>query len=272
MTGGDFVRNVKQVIDLLRQIADVAPEPATAAAARAAADRCRRGVVAASSTVVGPGAPTTGGRDPPGRAVGEPDVVAARPRGRGRRRDARAAAVAARRARSCGSGPTRRATSPGRSGLAAGRALAGRAVRHRAPARRARRSATPPIARVQHVRARHAARPAALVEPGVRGRGPRSTAGRGSRAGRPRSWSRRAVPARRSTSCPAATPATGRPRCRCTSSSGASGARCGPGSRPGAHLPAPPDPPAHGPHGRGPAARPPAPRGRRGGPAGVSRH
>ena len=51
MTGGDFVRNVKQVIDLLRQIAEVAVEPDTAATARAAADRCRRGVVAASSTV-----------------------------------------------------------------------------------------------------------------------------------------------------------------------------------------------------------------------------
>jgi ATP-dependent RNA helicase HelY len=51
MTGGDFVRNVKQVIDLLHQIADVATEPETAATARAAADLCRRGVVAASSTV-----------------------------------------------------------------------------------------------------------------------------------------------------------------------------------------------------------------------------
>jgi ATP-dependent RNA helicase HelY len=51
MTGGDFVRNVKQVIDLLHQIADVAAQPETAATARAAADRCRRGVVAASSAV-----------------------------------------------------------------------------------------------------------------------------------------------------------------------------------------------------------------------------
>ena len=51
MTGGDFVRNVKQMIDLLRQIGDVAPDPATAATARAAADACSRGVVAASSTV-----------------------------------------------------------------------------------------------------------------------------------------------------------------------------------------------------------------------------
>ncbi|MGQ0824719.1 MAG: DEAD/DEAH box helicase [Actinomycetota bacterium] len=54
MTGGDFVRNVKQTIDLLRQIADVAPDPVTAATARAAADACLRGVVAASSVVALP--------------------------------------------------------------------------------------------------------------------------------------------------------------------------------------------------------------------------
>jgi ATP-dependent RNA helicase HelY len=53
LTGGDFVRHVKQVIDLLRQIADVAPDPATAAGARDAADACFRGVVAASSVVGG---------------------------------------------------------------------------------------------------------------------------------------------------------------------------------------------------------------------------
>jgi ATP-dependent RNA helicase HelY len=51
MTGGDFVRHVKQCIDLLRQIGDVAPHPATAEAARAAADACFRGVIAASSVV-----------------------------------------------------------------------------------------------------------------------------------------------------------------------------------------------------------------------------
>ena len=56
MTGGDFVRNVKQTIDLLHQIADVAPDPATAQTARAAADACLRGVVAASSTVSAPAA------------------------------------------------------------------------------------------------------------------------------------------------------------------------------------------------------------------------
>jgi ATP-dependent RNA helicase HelY len=54
MTGGDFVRNVKQVIDLLRQLAEVAPDATTAATAHQAADRCRRGVVAASSTVTLP--------------------------------------------------------------------------------------------------------------------------------------------------------------------------------------------------------------------------
>jgi len=51
MTGGDFVRHVKQCIDLLRQIGDVAPKPETAATARAAADGCFRGVIAASSAV-----------------------------------------------------------------------------------------------------------------------------------------------------------------------------------------------------------------------------
>jgi ATP-dependent RNA helicase HelY len=51
LSGGDFVRNVKQLIDLLRQLGDVAPEPQTATAARDAADRLFRGVIAASSVV-----------------------------------------------------------------------------------------------------------------------------------------------------------------------------------------------------------------------------
>ncbi len=51
LTGGDFVRNVKQLIDLLGQMANAAAEPATAAACRAAANSLYRGVVAASSTV-----------------------------------------------------------------------------------------------------------------------------------------------------------------------------------------------------------------------------
>jgi ATP-dependent RNA helicase HelY len=51
VSGGDFVRNVKQLIDLLRQLGDAAPVPDTARAARAAADGLFRGVVAASSVV-----------------------------------------------------------------------------------------------------------------------------------------------------------------------------------------------------------------------------
>ncbi len=51
IAAGDFVRQVKQVIDLLRQLADVAPDRATAATARRAADRLFRGVVAASAVL-----------------------------------------------------------------------------------------------------------------------------------------------------------------------------------------------------------------------------
>ena len=53
MTGGDFVRYVKQVIDLLRQVGDVASDPETRAKARTAADACLRGVVAATSVAAG---------------------------------------------------------------------------------------------------------------------------------------------------------------------------------------------------------------------------
>ncbi len=48
VSGGDFVRTVRSMIDLLRQIAKVAPVPETAAAARAAAEALHRGVVAVS--------------------------------------------------------------------------------------------------------------------------------------------------------------------------------------------------------------------------------
>jgi len=51
ISGGDFVRNVKQLIDLLRQLGDLAPDRDTALAARRAADQLFRGVVAASSVV-----------------------------------------------------------------------------------------------------------------------------------------------------------------------------------------------------------------------------
>jgi ATP-dependent RNA helicase HelY len=51
MTGGDFVRNVKQLIDLLRQLGDRSEVAATARTCRQAADALFRGVVAASSVV-----------------------------------------------------------------------------------------------------------------------------------------------------------------------------------------------------------------------------
>lgn len=55
LSGGDFVRNVKQLVDLLRQIGEIAPDPNTAAAARQAAESLFRGVVALSSGVDDPG-------------------------------------------------------------------------------------------------------------------------------------------------------------------------------------------------------------------------
>jgi ATP-dependent RNA helicase HelY len=50
-SAGDFVRQVKQCVDVLRQIADVDPDPAVAVTAREAARACLRGVVAAASAV-----------------------------------------------------------------------------------------------------------------------------------------------------------------------------------------------------------------------------
>ncbi len=51
LSGGDFVRTTKQLIDLLRQLAVVAPDAATRRRCEQAADSLFRGVVAASSTV-----------------------------------------------------------------------------------------------------------------------------------------------------------------------------------------------------------------------------
>lgn len=51
LSGGDFVRNIRLLIDLLGQLALVAPDVATADAARAAGDALFRGVVAATSVV-----------------------------------------------------------------------------------------------------------------------------------------------------------------------------------------------------------------------------
>ncbi|MEE9416069.1 MAG: DEAD/DEAH box helicase [Acidimicrobiales bacterium] len=57
LTGGDFVRQVKQIIDLLRQIATAATLPDTRRCAAAAADRLDRGVVTASGVIGDPSNP-----------------------------------------------------------------------------------------------------------------------------------------------------------------------------------------------------------------------
>ncbi len=51
LTGGDFVRTTKQLIDVLRQIALIAPDRSTRASAEGAWQRLFRGVVASSSNV-----------------------------------------------------------------------------------------------------------------------------------------------------------------------------------------------------------------------------
>lgn len=51
LSGGDFVRMMKQLADLLRQIADISPDAEVGSAAAEAADSCFRGVVAASSVL-----------------------------------------------------------------------------------------------------------------------------------------------------------------------------------------------------------------------------
>ena len=66
LSGGDFVRNVRQLGDLLGQIATVAADPGTSAAARRARDALFRGVVAASAlppaaAAPGPGEPAAAG-------------------------------------------------------------------------------------------------------------------------------------------------------------------------------------------------------------------
>ncbi len=67
LSGGDFVRTTKQLIDLLRQLAQLAPKPDTGRAAQQAADLLFRGVVAASTVVV-PGEREDGTGDDPARA------------------------------------------------------------------------------------------------------------------------------------------------------------------------------------------------------------
>ena len=51
LTGGDFVRTTKQLIDVLGQIGNIAPDPATRHEARSAAEAAFRGVVSDASAV-----------------------------------------------------------------------------------------------------------------------------------------------------------------------------------------------------------------------------
>ena len=73
LTGGDFVRTVRQLIDLVRQIAQLAPEPATRATARRAVGALERGVVSASADVDGDGEDGDGEAGDGGDADGEDD-------------------------------------------------------------------------------------------------------------------------------------------------------------------------------------------------------
>ena len=58
LTGGDFVRTMKQLIDVLRQVAQVSPVRATRVAAADAVDAAFRGVVADSSAPSAPESPS----------------------------------------------------------------------------------------------------------------------------------------------------------------------------------------------------------------------
>ena len=64
-SAGDFVRNIKQLVDLARQVAAVSPDPETAKTARRAVDALNRGVVILSGAVddaeAGPATPTLPG-------------------------------------------------------------------------------------------------------------------------------------------------------------------------------------------------------------------
>jgi ATP-dependent RNA helicase HelY len=81
LSGGDFVRNIKTLLDLLRQVGEVAPDAATARNARRAAEAVHRGVVSVSSTldeIVGDDAAGPGGSSIAVEAAEEPDEPLAR--------------------------------------------------------------------------------------------------------------------------------------------------------------------------------------------------
>ncbi|MGI9596464.1 MAG: helicase-related protein [Acidimicrobiales bacterium] len=76
-TPGDFVRTAKQLIDLLRQLAKLAPSARTGAAARAGADAVYRDLVAASSIVDPSSGRSTSGAESPAQPSAGADSGAA---------------------------------------------------------------------------------------------------------------------------------------------------------------------------------------------------
>jgi ATP-dependent RNA helicase HelY len=77
LPGGDFVRTTRQLLDLLRQLADASADPDLVASARAATNAVHRGVVAASSAIAS-------GSDPDASAgVGDDETAGAPDRGAG---------------------------------------------------------------------------------------------------------------------------------------------------------------------------------------------
>ena len=74
LSGGDFVRTVKQLVDLLRQLGDAAADHRTAAAARSAADAVHRGVVSASSVIAAVGKSTAADNGENGDAAADGDL------------------------------------------------------------------------------------------------------------------------------------------------------------------------------------------------------
>ena len=218
MTGGDFVRHVKQCIDLLRQVGDVAPDrrhrapgtrrpptPATGAWWR------RRASAAAA-----------GGRD--GRAKGEPwgrphRRPARRRRGR-RRRGARRRGGRARRRRPRSAGTRDPASDfaravgiggPATAGTGCGRPAVRRACGSRRPATPAPRVAVNMVVVGDRARPPAPAHPLAVACRSSSTAGPCTTAPATGCRRRPTGSSSGAP-----TSSRAATPATAGSRCRCT--------------------------------------------------------
>ena len=200
----------------------------------------------------------------PGEPWGSPTVVAARPRGRRGRRRAGGRGARPRRARSCASVPTRRATWPARSGCAPGGARPTGGTGAPGRRARARRSATATASRATCA---------------CSARRPTGCAGRARR-----SSSRCALDGRPWFSGPATTvvvatgqflrgldlvprghPGDGKAEVQVYALRRAgAAARCAARLATGAHVPAPPDPAAHAPaRSRSAAPGPLAARGRR---------